>query len=855
MKKNKLGPWGSTCALALVLASGNAFADERTDARRSFRRGMDLIADGKYEVGIAELKKAYETLPHINVLFNIARGYTEMGDVENALIYYERYALENPPDRDDVLATMKQLQGRMERQKNTLADAQKIALPKVYGPTPGSGIMPGELAGDRAGFHDEDGDGIDDRAQVKSAVPVPGPASPAGTGAPTVAAPVAAPKPASRTEGVYEEAVVTASRGAAQSPLDAANSIAVITAQDIHLSGITKIPELLRRVAGVDSMQVSASQNEISMRGFNQRLSNKVLVLVDGRSIFVDYFGGVLWELLTIDVDQVERIEIVRGPGSALYGADAFAGVVNIITKSPGTGEDKLRLGVGPSGQSYGSFRVAGHDEGLAYRASVGYTRNASWGRSTPTDRADLIRFNRDPDLAGENRRFDLRLTHPIGRDWLVGVGGGVADAFSDFYAVGALKEYQMDAKAGDVTAYIQGRHLSYRAFYNFIRGRLGQAHNYAGNSLDVTAFSSNVLDNELTWAQSFTAGPFRHAVNIGTNYRLRNAATAYTGGNRTEHHIGAFVQESATYKKWLNFVASARADYVPYTRKIEFSPRLAALVHPTDRSTVRAGFSTAFRKPTFLEGYVNLGVQAPLGSVQTNTSSLALVDEGVSKRLNVEKILTAEIGYTNQESDLFDIEAAVYFNRVTDLIQLAPLSLLGPSNSLVGLDQQSGRYVVGLSGFVNQCAAFNVLGSEVGIRTYPMPGLDVFANYAFNRVAIDRPAGCEQPADRRTSAHNVNAGVQWRTKPGIDGELTFHWVSDQVWSERDVDQKQATLVFKELPIGAYKMVNGRIGWKIHPEVGEISATIFNAFDDVHREHPFTSQLRRRVSVFFTRDL
>lgn len=854
MHRTIKGRWGSTCALALLLASSQAFADARTDARRSFRRGMDLVAEGKYDTGIAELKRAYETLPHINVLFNIARAYTEMGDVENALVYYERYALENPPDKEEVLATMRQLQGRMDRQRAVVAEAQKVALPKVYGPTPGSAITPGQLAGDRPGFVDADGDGIDDREQPKPA------ATGAATGmaaAPGTAAPTATPaaKAAARTEGVYEEAVVTASRGAAQSPLDAPNSIAVITSQDIHLSGITKIPELLRRVAGIDMMQVSASQNEISMRGFNQRLSNKVLVLVDGRSVFIDFFGGVLWELLSVDVDQVDRIEIVRGPGSALYGADAFAGVVNIITKAPGTGEDKLRIGVDQAGGGYGSFRVAGRDEDLAYRASVGYTRNAAWGQTTPSNRTDLVAFNRDPNLAGENRRFDLRLTHPLGRDYVVGVGGGVADSFSDFYAVGALKEYQLEAKSGDVTAYLQGRHLSYRAFYNFIRGRYGQAQNYVGNSLDVTGFNANVLDNELAYNQSFTTGAFRHSVNLGANYRLRNASTAYTGGNRTEHHMGVFAQESATYKKWLNLVASGRADYVPYTNKIEFSPRLSAIVHPTDRSAVRAGFSTAFRKPTFLEGYVNLGVQAPLGSVQTNTASMALVDEGISKKLDVEKILTAEIGYTNQESDLFDVEASVYFNRITDLIQLAPLSLLGPADSRVGFDQVTGRYVVGLSGFVNQCAAFNVVGSEVGVRTYPVQGLDIFANYAFNRVAIDRPAGCEQPSDSRTSAHKVNAGVQWRTKPGVDGELTFHWVSDQVWSERDIDQKAATLVFKELPLGAYTLVNARIGWKIHPEVGEISATVFNALDDAHREHPFTNQLRRRFTFFFTRDL
>src|SRR5205085_2136617 len=90
-----------------------------------------------------------------------------------------------------------------------------------------------------------------------------------------------------KTEEVFEERVVTASK-AAQSPLDAPNSTSIITAQDIRLSGIHTLPELLRRLAGVDIMEVTGAHAEVSIRGFNQRLSNKVLVLVDGRSVYVD---------------------------------------------------------------------------------------------------------------------------------------------------------------------------------------------------------------------------------------------------------------------------------------------------------------------------------------------------------------------------------------------------------------------------------------------------------------------------------------------------------------------------------------------------------------------------------------
>src|SRR4029077_11124399 len=107
---------------------------------------------------------------------------------------------------------------------------------------------------------------------------------------------------------------------------------------------------------GVDIMETTGGQTEVSLRGFNQRLSNKVLVLVNGRSVFVDLLGATFWQSLSIGVEDIERIEVVRGPGSALYGADAFNGVINIITKAPGTGPSGARVGYGDHNQTHGSF-------------------------------------------------------------------------------------------------------------------------------------------------------------------------------------------------------------------------------------------------------------------------------------------------------------------------------------------------------------------------------------------------------------------------------------------------------------------------------------------------------------------
>src|SRR6185312_2433500 len=129
----------------------------------------------------------------------------------------------------------------------------------------------------------------------------------------------------------------------------------------------------LRRLAGVDIMETTGAQTEVSMRGFNQRLSNKVLVLVDGRSVYIDLLGATLWADLPVSVEDIERIEVVRGPGSALYGADAFNGVINIITKAPGEGGSGFNVGYGTHNETHGTAYASGRAGDLAYRLSGGY--------------------------------------------------------------------------------------------------------------------------------------------------------------------------------------------------------------------------------------------------------------------------------------------------------------------------------------------------------------------------------------------------------------------------------------------------------------------------------------------------
>src|SRR5580700_9283703 len=159
-----------------------------------------------------------------------------------------------------------------------------------------------------------------------------------------------------------------------QSLSKAAGSIYVITQVDIRQSGATNVPDLLRMVPGVDVARINANTWAISIRGFNNRYSAKVLVLVDGRSVYSPSNSGVYWDQQTMPLENLDRIEVIRGAGGTVWGANAMNGVINIITKSAKdtrgglitaeAGSQDRAQGLaqyGGAAGANGSYRVYGH--------------------------------------------------------------------------------------------------------------------------------------------------------------------------------------------------------------------------------------------------------------------------------------------------------------------------------------------------------------------------------------------------------------------------------------------------------------------------------------------------------------
>ncbi len=180
-------------------------------------------------------------------------------------------------------------------------------------------------------------------------------------------------------------------------------AVFVITQEDIRRSGMMNIPDLLRMAPGVNVARLDANTWAISIRGFNNRYSDQVLVLIDGRSVYSEAFSGVFWDQLNVPLEDIERIEVIRGPGGTVWGANAVNGVINIITKSSkdtqgglltaqtGSAEDLgSLLQYGGKIGSAGTFRAFGdyfnvNPSTLASGATGADGWHGSWGASAPT--------------------------------------------------------------------------------------------------------------------------------------------------------------------------------------------------------------------------------------------------------------------------------------------------------------------------------------------------------------------------------------------------------------------------------------------------------------------------------------
>lgn len=806
--------------LALFLLPTLAKADARDDARRYFKAGMEAIEEGRHAEGAASLQRAYDILPHPSVLYNIGLAWADAGEFDEAVAAFEAYLATKPADA----AAVERLVTLLRQQAVESGQAPPTTLPEAPDapaePTPGASVDAPEVTAllERLEALADRLEGKRPEAAVTDDVPE-------------------AELLEARGGDFYEEKVVSASR-TATSPVDAPSAITIITAEELRLSGATNLPDAMRRVPGLSILTMGAGNANLAIRGFNQRISNKLLVLVDGRSVYFDFLGGTFFRTLSIDIADIERIEVIRGPGSTLYGANAFGGVVNIITKAPGAEDGgQVRIRGGTAETLMGNVRFSGRKGIVGWRGSVGYEQTDRFALEYGPERSDVEVTTQDPTLAVRAMRANGGVAIVPSDTVRIGVSGGLAYAYDNFFAIGVFRDYWLRGLMTDLRADLQVGGLSVRAFWNAFDADAAPTWQPVGGLDLSTEVRSHVVDVEAVYSGTAMLG-VQHDLSVGAGYRLKTIEWDYLSDKQLEQHLSGFVEDRITFVPQVVAVLGFRFDQHPLVGFTP-SPRGSVLIKPTADQSLRISAGTAFRTPTFLESYLDL-------VVPTTVKGVALQSLG-STDLDPENIFSVELGYTFADSDFLSFAINGYYERVSDLIGLGAVQPSGRTRL------EGETFIAGSSTFENGDGVFHGFGGEAEVHAFPVDGLDLRANYSIN-YTIDqekRDAGLTggDALDRRHPQHMGSFGASYRSRFGLDLNVDVHAVSRVFVPERGFDEA-GNIVVDACEGDPYAMVNARVGFRLlddRLEFGVTGTNLVGWATGGHREHCLGTRVRPRV--------
>lgn len=399
-----------------------------------------------------------------------------------------------------------------------------------------------------------------------------------------------------------EETVSIASRY--EQPISQAPSnVYVVTDEDIRQSGATDLPTVLRRIPGLEVMQMTGADFNVSARGGNQPFANKMLVMVDGRSIYLDVQGNVFWKSLPITIPEIKRIEVLKGPASAMYGFNAFDGVINIITKSPeemkGT---TLQFGGGEQGTVSSAAVHAGTIGKFGYRLSVGRDQTQQW---------------RERDaLAFRAHKFNVQTDYALSSTSKLQISG--ADRNESVRRPSRGSDQQFDS------SFLRLRQRGLRTGDFLIRAWWSGYTDHATISPlpQLTDFLS-VTDRNGVSTNPFSGNTYnvdvQHGVNLGAtnrllygaNYRHNSLSSPAIDQFSRENRLGLFLQDEWRATPTLTIVAGLRYDLHTQINGT-WSPRVAILYQPVEGHTFHLSGSAAYRPPTLFESHQDQRVTTP---------------------------------------------------------------------------------------------------------------------------------------------------------------------------------------------------------------------------------------------------
>jgi len=467
---------------------------------------------------------------------------------------------------------------------------------------------------------------------------------------------------------------------------DAAAAIYVLSNDDIRRSGATTVADALRLVPGLQVAAIDSGNSAISARGFNSQFSNKLLVMIDGRTVYSPLFSGVYWDAHQVMLEDVDRIEVIRGPGATVWGANAVNGVINILSKSARETQGGLIYGGGGNEHlALGGARYGGKiDEDTYYRVYGTYQMNDDF--PLPNGRA----ANDSWDIEKGGFRVDHFTRNDGQLTWRGDIyAGNLADHTGDmngFNTLGRWTQRIADRSSYEVQAYFDHAYRNY---------------SLAEVSVDTA---------DLTLQHTFGLGE-RNDVIWGLGYRFSDShfykantpAITIVDRNVSLNLFSAFIQdEFKIIPDRLTFTLGTKIEHNDFTG-FEIQPSARLAFKPATNQTVWAAVSRAVRTPSVVEGkgFFTFASGAP---VVGPGGGLYVPTLAGNPNVKSEILWAYELGYRIQPHQRVSVDLATFYNDYSRLVGRQPTGFIPgvpvgtmtiePANSLRG-ESYGGEVVV----------------------------------------------------------------------------------------------------------------------------------------------------------------
>jgi len=608
---------------------------------------------------------------------------------------------------------------------------------------------------------------------------------------------------------------VTSVAKKAQSLNDAPAAAFVINNEDIKRSGATNIPDALRLAPGLDVARIDANKWAVTARGFNGRRANKLLVLIDGRSAYTRSFAGVYWENQDVMMEDIDRIEIIRGPGATLWGANAVNGVINIITKdSAKTQGALLNAGGGTHEQGFGSFRYG-----------------AKFGEDT-TARAYIKGFNR-----GE---FSNQAGGGAGDDWSKVQGGFRLDSRlspqdkvtfqGDIYETDTQQLSQYPSTLPPFTVNQKdnipatGGNLLARLQHTFSSTSDYSLQFYYDNYKRTEApfiESRDTLDVEFQHRFAMTD---RQEIIWGANYRYGNdllEGKAIADGTMpyrlnpvsvSDQVFSGFIQDEITLitnRLWLT--VGSKFEHNDYSG-FEGQPSARILWAPHNQHRFWAGVSRAVRTPARAEQDLSALLRTDLVSLPIAPVPIPLaIKNNGSSSFRSEEVISYEAGYRTAFSKSASLDVTGFYNDYRDLRYVLP-GTPGFSGNPPELNLIFGNHLQGKS-----------YGIETAVVWQMLEWWRWDVNYSWLHTDLNNP---DRP----------QTGVSPEQRMSLRGSISLRQALDLDFWFRYVDSNFAVGEKKATTISAYTTLDLRLAWRPCKQL-ELSLVGQNLLQDSHLEY------------------